>query len=409
MQIQPITVRNITPDEYTAWGLVLGSAFGFDPRPEDAEMWKKRAEFDRYLGAFEGEEMVGTGGALTFGMTVPGGSVLPFGGVTAIATRPTHRRRGVLTAIMRRLLADARERGEAISALWASESTIYGRFGFGVAVEHSEVTLEPAHAALADSRPPEGRLRQIADAQARELIPAAYSHLTAGIPGTLTRSQADWDLYFFDPEHWRDGATSHRYVAYERGGEVAGYALYRQKESWEQGHARNEVRVGDLQAIDGEAYRTLWGYCLSMDLVTTVKAYNRPARDPVALLLVAPRRVQQLRTDAIWVRLVDIAAALAARRYAMEGELVLEVSDGFTPAAGGRFLLKGGPGGAECARTDRPADLRLATADLAAAYLGDARLGDLAWLGRVQGSPEAVGRAQMMFQWPVAPWCTVGF
>lgn len=409
MEMQSITVRNITPDEYSAWGLVLGSAFGFDPRPDDAEMWKKRAEFDRYLGAFEGEEMVGTGGALTFGMTVPGGTVLPFGGVTAIATRPTHRRRGVLTAIMRRLLAEARERGEAISALWASESTIYGRFGFGVAIEGSELVLERAHAALADARPPEGRLRQIADAEARELIPAAYARLSVGIPGTLTRSPADWDLYFFDPEHWREGATAHRYVAYERAGEVAGYVLYRQKEVWEQGHARNEVLIGDLQALDGEAYSALWGYCLGIDLVTTIKAYGRPGRDRLPLMLAASRRVRENRSDAVWVRLVDVAASLAARRYAVGGEVVLEVSDGFTPEAGGRFLLRGGPDGAECARTDRPADLHLAAADLASAYLGDARLADLAWLGRVQGSPEAVARAQMMFQWPVAPWCSVHF
>jgi len=409
MQMLPITVRNITPDEYSAWGLVLGSAFGFDPRPEDEEIWKKRAEFERYLAAFEGEEMVGTGGALTYGMTVPGGAVLPFGGVTAIATRPTHRRRGVLTAIMRRLLADSRDRGEPISALWASESTIYGRYGFGVAVEGSELILERAHAALADARPPEGRLRQIADAEARELIPAAYSRLTAGIPGTLTRSPADWDLYFFDPEHWRDGASAHRYVVYERGGEVAGYALYRQKETWEGHHARNEVRIGDLQALDGEAYRTLWGYCLGIDLVTTIKAYGRPGRDRLPLLLAASRRIQENRADAIWLRLVDVAAALAARRYTVEGEVVLEVSDGFSPEAGGRFWLRGGPAGAECVRTDRPADLHLATADLASAYLGDARLVDLAWLGRVQGSPEAVARAQLMFQWPVAPWCSVHF
>lgn len=409
MQMQSITVRNITPDEYSDWGLVLGSAFGFDPRPEDAEMWKKRAEFDRYLAAFEGEEMVGTGGALTYGMTVPGGSVLPFGGVTAISTRPTHRRRGVLTAIMRRLLADARDRGEAISALWASESTIYGRYGFGVAVEGSELVLERAHAALADARPPEGRLRQIADARARELIPAAYPRLTAGIPGTLTRNPADWDLYFFDPEHWREGASAHRYVAYERGGDVAGYALYRQKEVWEQGHARNEVLIGDLQALDGEAYRALWGYCLSIDLVTTIKAYGRPGRDRLPLMLAASRRVRENRADAVWVRLVDVAAALGARRYAVEGEAVFEVTDGFIPESGGRFLLRGGPDGAECSRTDRPADIHLATADLASAYLGDARLADLAWLGRVQGSPEAVARAQSMFQWPVAPWCSVHF
>jgi predicted acetyltransferase len=409
METQPITIRNITPEEFFSWEQVMGAAFGFDPRVEDAEAWKKRADFDRYLAAFDGEEMVGTGGAVTFAMTVPGGAAVTLGGVTAIATRPTHRRRGVLTAIMRRLQADARTRGEAISALWASESTIYGRFGFGVAIEGCDLTLDRSHAALSDARPPEGRLRQLTDVEAREIIPAAYPRMTVGIPGTLTRTEADWYLYFYDPEHWRDGASARRYVAYERGGEVAGYVVYRQKEDWEHGNARNEVRIGDLQAIDGEAYRALWGYCLGIDLVATIKAHGRPLRDPVTWLLAAPRRVQQVRSDHIWVRLVDVAAALAARRYAVEGELVLEVSDGFTPEAGGRFLLRGGPDGAECVRTERAADLRLAAADLATAYLGDARLRDLAWVGRIQGAAAAVDRAQEMFHWPVAPWCTVGF
>ncbi|MFH1329732.1 MAG: GNAT family N-acetyltransferase [Actinomycetota bacterium] len=409
METQPITVRVISPDEFGAWEQVIGAAFGFDPRPEDSEAWKKRAEFDRYLGAFEGEEMVGTGGALTFAMTVPGGAAVPLGGVTAIATRPTHRRRGVLTAVLGRLLEDARERGEAISALWASESTIYGRLGFGVAIEGCELILDRAHAALAEPRPPEGRLRQLSDAEARELIPAAYSRATAGIPGTLTRGEADWHLYFHDPEHWRDGATAHRFVVYESGDEVAGYVMYRQKENWEHGHARNEVRIGDLQAVDGEAYRALWGYCLGIDLVTTITAYGRPRRDPVTLLLAAPRRVQQVRSDHVWMCLIDVAAALAARRYAVEGEVVLEVGDGFTPGTGGRFLLRGGPDGADCAPTDREAEIRLTSADLASAYLGDSRLRDLAWLGRVQGSAAAVDRAQRLFEWPVAPWCTVQF
>ncbi|MBN2112797.1 MAG: GNAT family N-acetyltransferase [Acidimicrobiia bacterium] len=409
METSPFHVRRISPEEFGSWEQTLGATFGFDPRPEEAEVWKKRAEFDRYLGAFDGEEMVGTGGALTYEMTVPGGAALSVGGVTAVATRPTHRRRGVLTAVMRRLLADARERGEAVSALWAAESSIYGRFGYGVAIEGCDLTLERPYAALADARTPEGRLRQVSDGEAREMIPAAYARMVAGIPGALARREADWDLYFYDPEHWRDGATAHRYLAYERDGEVAGYALYRQKENWEQGHARNEVRVGDLQALDGEAYRALWGYFLSMDLVATIRAYARPLRDPVSFLLVAPRRMQQLRTDHIWLRFVDVAAALAARRYGVEGELVLEVSDGFLPESGGRFLLKGGPAGAECVRTDREPEVRLSAADLASAYLGDSRLADLAWLGRVQGEAAAVTRAHLMFSWPVAPWCTVHF
>jgi len=409
MPTPPFTVRPITAEEFGPWEQVIGAAFGFDPRPEDSEAWKQRAEFDRYLVALDGEEMVGTAGALTYSMTVPGGAQVTFGGVTAVATRPTHRRRGVLTALMRRLEEDARARGEAIAALWAAESTIYGRFGFGVASEGCELTLDGAHAALVPAPPPRGRLRQIGDAEAREVFPAAYLRLTAGIPGTVNRTEADWHLYFYDPEHWRDGASTHRYVVYERGDELAGYALYRQKEHWEQGHARNEVRIGDLQAADGDAYRALWGYCLGMDLVTTIKAYARPRRDPLSLLLAAPRRLQQRVGDHIWVRLVDVAAALAARRYAAEGELVLEVADAFTPEAGGRFLLRGGPDGAECSRTDRAPDLSLSSSDLAGCYLGDARLRDLAWLGRVQGAPEAVDRAQRMLHWTLAPWCSVHF
>jgi predicted acetyltransferase len=405
----PFAVRAITPEEFGLWEELLGSTFGFDSRSEDQEVWKKRAEFDRYFGAFEGPELVGTGGALTFSMAVPGGASLPFGGVTAIGTRPTHRRQGVLTSIMHRLLDQAAERGETISALWAAESRIYRRFGYGVAIEGCDLQIERAHARLLDDRPPEGRLRQVRAEEARGVFPDVYARATADIPGTLVRRAPDWDVYFYDPEHWRDGATAFRFVVYERDGDPAGYALYRHKEDWDGSLARNELHIGDLHAVDGEAYRALWRYCCSVDLVHLIKARTRRLREPLALLLEDPRRLQGRRSDKIWLRLVDVAGALAARRYAAEGEVVLEVTDQFRPQAGGRFRLRGGPEGAECARTDRVADVTLPAADLAAAYLGDARLDDLAWLGRVQGEPEAVSRAQRMFQWPVPPWCTVGF
>jgi predicted acetyltransferase len=405
----PFPVRPISPEQFGLFDELLGSTFGFDSRPEDQEVFKKRAEFDRYFGAFDGEELVGTGGALTFSMAVPGGASLPFGGVTAIATRPTHRRRGVLTSIMYRLHEQAAERGELISALWAAESSIYRRFGYGVAIEGCELKIERARARLLDDRPPAGKLRQVSSQEARTVFPDLYARATAGIPGTLSRGEVDWELYFYDPEHWRDGATAFRFVLYEGEGGPSGYLRYRQKEDWEGSLPRSEVRIGDLQAVDGEAYRALWRYCFGIDLVAEIRARTRRLREPLPLLLEDPRRLQERRSDKIWLRLIDVAGALAARRYAAEGEVVLEVADGFAPAAGGRFLLWGGPDGAECARTDRAAEVTLASADLAAAYLGDARLEDLAWLGRVQGRPEAVRRAQRMLQWPVQPWCTVGF
>jgi len=405
----PFPVRPISPEQFGLLDALLGSTFGFDSRPEDQEMFKKRAEFDRYFGAFDGEELVGTGGALTFSMAVPGGASLPFGGVTAIATRPTHRRRGVLTSIMRRLHEQAVERGELVSALWAAESSIYRRFGYGVAIEGCDLKIERARARLLDDRPPVGRVRQVSGEEARATFPGIYARATAGIPGTLSRSDVDWELYFYDPEPWRDGATAFRFVVYEGEDKPSGYLRYRQKEDWDVNLPRCEVRIGDLQAADGEAYRALWRYCFGIDLVQEIRVRGRRLREPLALLLEDPRRLQERRSDRIWLRLIDVAGALAARRYAVEGEVVLEVADGFAPAAGGRFLLRGGPDGAECARTDRAAEVTLASADLAAAYLGDARLEDLAWLGRVQGRPEAVRRAQRMLAWPVQPWCTVGF
>jgi predicted acetyltransferase len=409
MERPPFTVRAITPEEFGSWEGVLGASFGFDPRPEEQEIWKKRAEFDRYFGAFDGDDMVGTGGALTFSMAVPGGAFVPFGGITAIATRPTHRRHGVLTAVMRRLQEQATERGEVISALWAAESRIYRRFGYGVAVEGCSLKIERAHAALADDRPPPGKLRQVGGEEARAVFPGIYARATEGIPGTMPRGDGEWEMYFYDPEHWRDGATAHRYVVYEGEGGPGGYVLYRQKEDWEGNHPHSEVRIGDLQAVNGEAYRALWRYCFGIDLVHLIKAGTRRLREPLALLLEDPRWLQHSRADHIWLRLLDVAGALAARRYSTEGEVVLEVIDEVTPKAGGRFRLRGGPDGAECARTRRPAEVTIASADLAAAYLGDARLADLAWLGRVQGEVEAVSRAQRMLQWPVQPWCTVHF
>jgi predicted acetyltransferase len=278
-----------------------------------------------------------------------------------------------------------------------------------VAIEGCSLKIERAHAALADDRPPAGRLRQVAGEAARAVFPGVYARATKGIPGTMPRGDLDWEMYFYDPEHWRDGASAHRYVVYERDGKPAGYVIYRQKEAWEGDYPHSEVRIGDLQAVDGEAYRALWRYCFGIDLVWMIKAGSRRLREPLVLLLEDPRWLQQSRVDHIWLRLLDVAAALSARRYGADGEVVLEVVDDFTPKVGGRFLLRGGPDGAECTRTRRAAQVTLASADLAAAYLGDARLEDLAWLGRVQGRPAAVGLAQRMLQWPVPPWCTVHF
>jgi len=139
--------------------------------------------------------------------------------------------------------------------------------------------------------------------------PGSCNGTGAGIPGTLSRGEVDWEMYFYDPEHWRDGATAFRFVVYEGEDGPSGYLLYRQKEDWEGSLPRSEVRIGDLQAVDGEAYRALWRYFFGMDLVLAVKARTRRLREPLALLLEDPRRLQELRCDNIWLRLLDVAGA----------------------------------------------------------------------------------------------------
>ena len=404
-----IDITTITSDQFEDWQNVLSHVFGFEYGEGDREIWRDRAELDRYLVARDGDEMVGTNGSLSFGMQVPGGAVLPMGGITAAAVKQTHRRRGIFTRLMARAFDDVRDRAEPLSALWASESLIYPRFGFGTAIEGTGLILDRRHARLHPGPPAAGRVRAIGLDEARQVLPALYEASTAGIPGAVTRGDGDWGIYFIDPEHWREGATAARYALYERDGEPIGFVRYRTKEKWEDQHPNSEMVVHDLQTMDPEAYAALYRYCFEHDLVATVKVRLRRVREPILNLLVEPRRAKRRPGDTIWLRLMDVPAALAARRYSAEDEIVIGLVDGFRPENDGAYLLTGGPDGAECSRTGREPDLTLTAAALGSAYLGDSRLPELGWLGLVEGDRDVVLRAHRMFQWHAEPWCTVNF
>ena len=405
-----VSVRLITEDEFEAWDTLITNVFGEDPRPEDMESFRNRIEFDRARAAFDGDEMVGTAGEHSYRMTLPGGTRVPAGAVTVVVVKSTHRRRGVLREMMRDQLAAVKEREEPLAALWSSESAIYGRFGYGPAMEGGEYTIERQHTALAVPEATEGRVRQIDVEEAKLVIPPLYEKATAEIPGTMTRRDCDWTGYFRDPEHWRDGASANRFVIFEDGkGEPRGYVRYRQKPKWDEAHAVHELRVGEMHTLDATAYAALYRYLFSIDLVTKVKLINRRLHEPLLQMLADPRRLRGVRAERIWLRMLDVPALLSARSYPVEGELVLEVVDDFMDLAGGRFLLQAGPDGAECVRTDREPDLTLSIADLGSAYLGVPRLWEQHWVGRVDGDQEAVRRAQSMFSWHIEPWCTVFF
>jgi predicted acetyltransferase len=407
-----IQIRTIEESEISAFREAMATVFAFQPREDELEDMAKWIELDRTMAAVEDGDFVATGGALTYEMVVPGGRLVDTAGLTMITVKPTHRRRGLLRRMLDRHFDDAASRGEPISILWASESSIYGRFGYGIAVDSRDLTIARAHGTLrADVPEPAGAVRLHDIEEARPIVEQVYrsAAIEAGVPGSIARRDADWIWYFRDDEHNRNGATRLHFAVYRVGSEPRGYIRYRLKSSWGSGGPDGTVKVYDIQATDGEAYAALWRYLFSIDLMVKVEASIRRPDDPIYRLLADPRRIEASGYDAIWARILDVDAALSARTYGVDGSLVLDVVDEERPATAGRFRLEGGPDGATCRRTDEEADVRLAIEHLGAAYLGTPHLATLGWLGLIEGDTETLRRADAMFRSSPPPHTSVHF
>lgn len=401
-------LRPITPDEAGPFFECMASSFGNDFRPD---RWSERtghyAEVDRSLAAWDGVQVVATTGIWSFELTVPGGSIAT-AGVTWVSVRPTHRRRGLLTAMMRRQLDDVHERGEALAALWASEAPIYGRFGYGCAAEGVEMRIERAHSALRPSTSDataRGGVRMVEREEALARWPVLYERVRRETPGMISRHDRWWSYrHLPEKDEGVDGYTGSRFAQYEEDGELLGYVRYRTKQDYEQGNPAGILHLRELIAASDAAYAALWQYLFGVDLIKTIHAEWRRVDEPLTWMLADPRRLVRRTQDTLFVRVVDVAEALAGRRYAAEGELVIEVQDRFCGWNEGSYLLKGGPNGATCTRTARSPDISLEAESLGAAYLGGVRLSTLARAGRVSGPEAALGRADAMFGWQPAPW-----
>ena len=264
------------------------------------------------------------------------------------------------------------------------------------------MTIPTAYKAFHRLAPAPARVRLIIKDEAQEVLPAIYEKIRPTIPGMIARSDSWWATRWFrDANSDRGGASALRF-AVSQGGD--GYVIYRQKDHWEDGNAAGEIRVADLMAQSPESWAGLWSFVLNHDLTAKVKAGLRPIEDPILDLLANPRRAAFHPGDAMWIRLVDPASALAARRYQVEGSLVIEARDeqqGTTHS----LLLEGGPEGASCAVTDRPPEIVLDIEDLGGAYLGWSRFRSLARAGRLSGDSQALARADAMFGWDPQPWC----
>jgi predicted acetyltransferase len=398
-------IRSTTGEDFDVFLETLHAAFArFRETPaEGTGFWWSALEMDRCLLAVTADgRPVGTAGAHSFELTLPGGTVTPASGVTAVGVVPTHRRQGVLTAMMRHQLTQVRARGEFLSVLLSSEAVIYRRFGYGPATYTGRLTVPRHQAAFAVPRAggtaaSTGSIELLRRPESGELMEEIYDRYRRAQPGALSR-----------PHHWwASGAgqppisLAQRYIAVHRDadGVPDGYAVYSLSEP-------TTLTADEIITTDDAVFTALARFLLGHDLVTQVVLKQIPPGHPLRWQLTDFRAGEVSDdTDWLWVRLLDIPRALSSRGWFADGELVLDVTDPFL-AERGRYLLTARDGNATCVPTDREPDLSLDVSDLGSIYLGGTAPSTLVRAGHIRAHhPAAATRADNLFRGERPPHC----
>ena len=392
-----IEVRQAAPEEVGAALAPIWNYFGSRPEAEELERFATILPAERVLAGFDGDDIVGGAGAYLFDTTVPGGSQVATAGVMAVGVLPTHRRRGVLTAIMRRQLADAHERGEPIAMLYAAEGGIYGRFGYGLAALAGDIELPMEHA-----RPwhdePLGHARLLDPDERVEVLPPIYDRVQAETTGMFTRTRDWWQVRRL---RQRPGKPPGNAVVIELDDGAQAYALYRHDFGMRRMVTQTKLEVSEALGTSPRALDAVWRYLLAIDWVARIDAYWLPLDHPLFHWIREPRRMAFHVFEGLWVRLVDVDAALAARSLG-EGSLVLDLRDELCPWNQARWQVEAG----SVSRTTAAADLALDVSALGSAYLGGFTFAGLALAGRVEElQPGAIARADAIFGTARQPWC----
>jgi predicted acetyltransferase len=379
--------------------------FGSVPSEEEAERLSRLLPIDRLHAVFDGSGIVGGAGVFPFELTVPGGPV-PCAGVTVVGVLPSHVRRGLLGRMMRAQLNDIRERGEPIAALWASAETIYGRYGYGLASTGTGVAADLHRVGLRVGLPPrEGRVRLLEPDESLRLLPRVYERVRKRQVGFLSRSRDWWEhRMLYDPrERRRGGEGLLERVIYEVRGRAEGYALYRVAQEGDGVDWRKTVKVREAFGVDARATREIWRFLLSIDWMDRLEAWHLPPDHPLRLIVARMNLLEAREFDALWVRLVDVGAALTARAYAGDGRVTIEVADDPQLADNvGRWTVEDGV----AKRSRRRPDVRLDVQALGAAYLGGFSFAQLARGELVEEVVRGgIARADALFHTAEAPWC----
>jgi predicted acetyltransferase len=399
-----VEIRTCTADELGAF--LRPTAVTLTGRAPDPARFGRFASMDpaRMHAAVEDGEIVASAGAFTFELTAPGPRAVAAAGVSVVGVLPSRRRRGLLRRLVDAQFGDARARREPVAILWSSETTIYGRFGYGIASEIVSVRADPRDLALVREAPPGLRSDVLDLAEAVGRIPPIYDRAGRSVPGMLSRNRVWWERRrLADDPALPD--TMLRVVVGDDGGDRA-YTLLRIHGSWAQGRPQHELEVIEALGEDDAWTLEAWRFLLGVDLVRTLEAELMSVDHPLLLAVRDPRALHRDVRDGLWLRLVDLPAALAARGYDTDDALVLDVADATCPGNAGTWRLEASGGEGRAVPVDASPDLRLDVADLGAGYLGVPTLGRRARAGLLEEvTPGAALRADRLLAGDRAPWC----
>ncbi len=382
-----LEMRPFTAEEMDQAHALISLAFGGAGDPEDRDAEASVFEFDRSLAMFDGGRMVSTMGTYTFDTTVPGGS-MPMGGTTWVTVSPTHRRRGILRRMMTRHLADILERGEPLAGLWASEPAIYGRFGYGHAIEQQRAVISTeGDVRWRPTAPPAAPVRLIGLDEAPPLIGPIYEAARRRRAGSHGRTQQWWDFSLLSTRRSAMAGMRTKYCAVaEVDGTPAAYAVYGLRGDFgNDGRPAGSMHVFETVGVDPAAEAAMWRFLLAHDLVTTVTAPHQPYDSVLPLLLADSRRVVRKPGDALHVRVMDVPAALQGRGYLASAGFTVEIVDDMVEANDGTWQVEVAPEGALVtpSSTTTP-DVRMPVETLGAMFMGDVPLGRLVAAGMAE-------------------------
>jgi predicted acetyltransferase len=405
-------IRPVPEERFADFVNAAETSFGEESSEEGTRRFRALTDLDRTVAAFDGHEIVGTNSSFAFTMTVPAGE-LATAGVTIVGVLPTHRRRGILRDMMRYQLEDVRRRGEPLAILWASEGSIYQRFGYGTAARMAFINILKERAVFLDATPAVGQVKLVSPETSLSALPPIYDRVRARTPGMYRRGETWWKEHtLYDHKDRRDGMSPLYRAVWTHEGEAQAYATYRVKNDWDDdaGSPAGFVRVRELHATSPLALKEMWRFIFGIDLVVQIKAFAQPMDDPLFFMLAEPRRLQTQVEDGLWLRVVDVRAALEGRSYAADGQISFLLRDDFCPWNEGRYTLDVKSGEGRLTEAAGEVDLELSARELGAIYLGGTPLTALAGAGRVvEHSPGAARRVDLTFYSEVTPRCTEEF